>query len=315
MGLSQQVGGYVYLEDTTQKVQYNRDTLVLLEPFPKIDICMVGAGGPGGDGSTLGDCAGGGGGGGQVIISGNTYIGPGSYDVVVGNGSHQIFFDQPPYNGLIGNSSSIGTLIAYGGGEGGFAGSGVSDQMAGKPGGNGGGATYDFMGFTIIPIPGGSPDYGYNGNHGGSVSAPFGGDAWDGSGANGAGAGAGDGATTGKVCPYSGIEFGIGGLGNTVGQEDGTNGVINTGQGGQGGGYDNGVAYNGGTGGSGIVGFRYILSETRDYVISGGTITHDNPYVIHTFTSNGTITVTPRNPVVSATPYPTSTPTPTPSMP
>jgi hypothetical protein len=50
----------------------------------------------------------------------------------------------------------------------------------------------------------------------------------------------------------------------------------------------------GGTGGSGIVIFRYLTSDASSagISVSGGTITSSGGYTIHSFTSTGSTTVT-----------------------
>jgi hypothetical protein len=47
----------------------------------------------------------------------------------------------------------------------------------------------------------------------------------------------------------------------------------------------------GGAGGSGIVIFRYITSQSSGLQIVGGTKTTSGDYTIHSFTSTGTTTV------------------------
>jgi hypothetical protein len=38
---------------------------------------------------------------------------------------------------------------------------------------------------------------------------------------------------------------------------------------------------------------RYATSDFSDYIVTGGTITTDGSYTVHTFTSSGTFTVGP----------------------
>ena len=85
------------------------------------------------------------------------------------------------------------------------------------------------------------------------------------------------------------VTYGAGGTGGeatfgTVGET----GTANTGNGGGGGGGQNG-GNAGGNGGAGIVIVRYLGAVARG---TGGTITSSGGYMIHTFTSSGTLTLT-----------------------
>lgn len=92
---------------------------------------------------------------------------------------------------------------------------------------------------------------------------------------------------------------GGGGAGNVAGA--GANGTANTGGGGGGG----RGASAGGNGGSGVVIVRYA---TADLTATGGTITTDGAYTIHTFNASGTFEVTdvPMPPVADFSGTPTT---------
>ena len=102
-----------------------------------------------------------------------------------------------------------------------------------------------------------------------------------------AGGGGGGAYNTGEVGGVAG-EGGGAGVNHTTNNGIGYPATANTGGGGGG---ANGLnrGGSGGAGGSGIVIIHY---KTGTATATGGTITTWNGYTIHTFTSNGTFTVT-----------------------
>jgi len=242
------------------------------------EILVVAGGGAGG----AGDAGGGGGGG---VIHNNSYaLSVGSYPVSVGVGGLHVVSSS----GLNGKNSIFNDQTALGGGGGGCG-------AVGANGGNGGG------GGGSPPVTAGTGSQGYNGGNGLTQSGqnPGGG----GGGAGGVGAAAttnkgGDGGVgvaytirgTGSVYYAGGGGGGIenqtvGSGGNGGGGSGGKNaggvggtGAANTGGGGGGG----GSGGTGGDGGSGIVVVRYLTSALT---ATGGTITTDGSYTVHTFLS------------------------------
>lgn len=232
----------------------------------------------GGGGSVYG---GGGGGGYQynnsLMVSTQTYI------VTVGVGGGGVYG-----NITSGNPSSFSTITANGGGHGvlGYVG-GV--EANGGCGGGGSGS-----GFSTI---GGTGSQGGNGGNAfSSGSAPGGGGGAGGNGGDGQTGSIGGNGGNGIANSISGTSVTYAGGGGSNGTVVGTGG---TGGGGAGGRSSNAVSgtnglgggggggYSGG-GGSGIVIIRYT---TGSMTATGGTITTNGGYTIHTFTSSGTFTV------------------------
>jgi len=246
---------------------------------------VVGGGGAGGNSIHVG---GGGGGGAGEMVTHSSFSVSGSLAVVVGGGAASTTTFA---RGANGSPSSLGTLIAIGGGGGGGYGSSAANS-----GGSGGGAfgAFGATGGTVVSqsMPANAISYGNRG--GNTVSgAPY-----HGAGGGGAGAAGGDRLSssalpsvggaglgsdiTGSNVIYAGgggggggqtsaFAFGgssIGGNGSGVNSSpQATNGVANTGSGG--GGANNGP---GGGGGSGIVIVRYSLPASPT-ISSSPTIT------------------------------------------
>ena len=260
---------------------------------------LVVAGG-GGSNTTTGPMGGGGGGG---VIQGTTSVGAGSFLITVGNGG------APANNG--GNSSAFGqTAIGGGhgawnygaGGSGGSGGGGSGRYNVGQAGGSGtagqgsaggtGGWWWNPTFEAWWDVAGGG---GGAGQVGGNASRDTpGGEAGNGgigvqssiSGAPQYYGGGGGGATS------SGGPGGTGGAGGGGNAEQ--NGVPNTG-----GGAGGTSGASGTSGGSGIVIIRYLVGSMT---ATGGTITTVGDYKVHTFTTNGTFTVSPVPTLTSVSP-------------
>lgn len=218
----------------------------------------VAASGGGGAGENWGDYySGGGGGGGGAYSGSNLTITTGSYAVIVGQGGST--------NGQSGGDSSFGntaTLLAKGGaagaskagGQGGQASAGVGDTK--YSGGNGGASTYS--------------GYTYGGSGGGGA-----GDASDGGNGHCS-------ASLGGSCSTAPGTGGTNGGGNGSGSGGGAQ--VNGGGGaGQGGNYTGAQA--------GARGTVIIEYPTGTITATGGTETTDGGNTVHTFTSNGTFSV------------------------
>ena len=247
----------------------------------KVDVLIVAGGGVGGQR--------GGGGAGGLIYKNEYYIARNAnYQVSVGNGGVN-FLDN-------GSDSSFDSMVAIGGGSGGYGyargvgsnggsgGGGISNDSVNQVWGGGSGVTGQgygggvTWGLSCSPTGGGG-GAGARGNdsNGGSGGAGGVGRAFDISGVSSYYAGGGGG---GSYCTGVGIGgLGGGGIGSTSGT--GTSATPNTGGGG-GGGLINGA------GGSGIVIIRYL---TGSMSADGGAETSSGLYTIRTFTSSGTFTV------------------------
>ena len=260
-----------------------------------VEYLVVSGGGAGGA-----DDGGGGGAGG--LLAGIVTVAAGaSYSVTVGAGGTAGSF---PSAGGDGVASVFGSISSTGGGGGGFR----SDTLfSGRTGGSGGGSSNIASGERInsggIAVAG-------QGNYGGqnTLSSAYGSGGGGGAGTVGINAtsttggsgGAGiASAITGTVVAYSGGgggstrsgtagSGGVGGGGTSgVGtSNNGTAGAANTGGGGGGGAFNSSL---GGAGGSGIVVVRYP-GNVQFY--TGGTVNYNNGYIIHIFTSNGTLAPT-----------------------
>ena len=227
------------------------------------EILIVAGGGGGG-----GNSAGGGGGGGVIItnisVSGtnNIFVGPGGSGGGIAT------------KGGMGTNSYFGSIIAYGGGGGGYAYNGIE----GLPGGCGGG------GGAQKPLGAGgagTSGQGYAGGNGLSGAGQSGGGGGAGSlGSNGVSDHVSGNGGIGKSNDISGTMYfyggGGGGGGNVTGTAGsggsggggngsvtgyGVDGVVNSGGGGGGGGYVDGGPEGGGHGGSGIVIVRYLSGQ------------------------------------------------------
>ena len=215
----------------------------------EIEYLIVAGGGGGGAG---GSAIRGGGAGAGGLLTDTMNISQGLYDIYVGDGGlGGITTSVPELNLRNGENSFFDTLIAIGGGHGGFLGT------DGESGGSGGGAG------SRVSAPGSNGGGGTlgQGNNGGDriILGQYGGAG--GGGATGAGGDINIEQTTGfaggagLIVNFDGTskEYARGGDGGS-GAAEGANGIQNSGNGGAGGGA--GVAA-GGDGGSGIVLIRY----------------------------------------------------------
>lgn len=256
-------------------------------------LAIGGGGGGGGADTTKGAGAGGGAGGYQYDASFS--VSPQVYTVTVGAGGSG---GAARTNGANGGDSSFSTITATGGGGGGAA------NNNGLSGGSGGGAG----GSNAGDHTGGTGSQGYDG---GDSTASTGGSGGGGSSAvgsnsSGTAPGAGGNGTansiSGSSVTYGGGGggggndqagasggTGGGGAGGAAGGGSGVAGTANTGGGGGGGSQQGGsVEGAGGDGGSGVVIIRYLTSA---FTATGGTITTDGLYTVHTFTTSGTFTI------------------------
>ena len=260
---------------------------------PEVQLLVVAGGGSGGSGT------GGGGGGGGVLYSDGIDVSATNYPIVVGAGGA-----SPPI-GTIGNNganSSAFGQVAIGGGGGGYSYTGPVTG-AGRAGGSGGGGQNYTAGNTA---PGaGTVGQGYAGGPLGT-SAGGGGGGAGGTGTAGSGTYVGGSGGPGLMYSISGTNVfyagGGGGAGNTNGSSGkpgaggatagaetvASNATPNTGGGG-GGGWVH-VSGRGGAGGSGVVVIRY--GNDGSINATGGVISYSGPYKIHTFTANGTFSIT-----------------------
>lgn len=247
-----------------------------------VEVLVVGGGGSGGYRHA------GGGGGGGVVYDPSFMINPGNIAVTVGNGGVG--------NMVSGQNSVFSTITAYGGGGGG------TNGLAGLNGGSGGGGSNGSFGGTGIS---GQGNNGGNQNNGNGCCFA--------NGAGGGGAGAAGANTSGGVSSAGGVGLpftitgttvyygggggggtatstsmpggnGGGGAGGRSNSLNGSNGVANTGGGGGGGGANGGSSGNGGNGGSGVVIVRYPGPQNA----TGGIVTSNGGYTIHTFNTSGT---------------------------
>jgi hypothetical protein len=246
------------------------------------EYLIVGAGGSGGQYAT-GNTRVGGGGGAGGLLSGSIVLNlQNGYTVQVGTGSAQ----------LNGQNSTFISLTALGGGYGGNGGFGNGD---GGNGGSGGG--------------GAQSNTGVNGSAGtGSLGQGFSGANCIGTAANGRIAGGGGGAAqsgfTGSIAltksgnggngKQSAIDGtlkyyaggGAGGYNATGGLGGGGNSdTIGTDGLGGGGGGEGTSTFTYRRGGNGVVIVRYPQPQE----FTGGTVTTDGSFIVHTFTSNGTL--------------------------
>jgi hypothetical protein len=265
-----------------------------------------------------------GGGGGGCLISGGGGAGGlatssfvpavSSYPIVVGSGGTGATSRYA--RGTNGSTSSALGISMSGGGAGGSDNGGVANSgiTYGASGGSGGGGSYPQL------SPGGAGINNFAGGNGNEVTISTGGGAGGGGGAgqigqtatrpNGGNGGngvqtsisgtaryyAGGGGGGASIANGGGTIAGIGGLGGggnaTLNDSPGVAGTTNTGGGGGGGGYTT-VGGSGGNGGSGIVIVRYFSPTvpTPYLVATGGDVTRDGDYLIHTFRGSDNFTV------------------------
>lgn len=271
-----------------------------------ITALVVGGGGGGGS-------AGGGGGAGDVLTQSNVLVAVQAYTVTIGGGGAK---GTAGGKGTDGTDTTVGAILtakgggggggnlaaAGNGGSGGGGGDGVALGAGGSQTGSrgnaggtstarassgGGGAGNVGEGNTVGPLE----SAGTRGGIGLSITI-------DGTTTVYGGGGGGGGATstvtnnaggTGGTYFAAGLVGGAGNGGSATNATTPTAGTANTGGGGGGGGYNGGTTYDGANGGSGKVVIRY---PTGSLVATGGTITTVGTYTVHTFTGNGTFTVT-----------------------
>lgn len=247
-----------------------------------VQLLVVGGGGSGGT-SAASQGGGGGGGGGGLINTSYTVEQGMSYSVTVGAGGAAVAATTTRGNN--GANSTFGELTAFGGGGGGSI-NAISDGLVGGSGGGGGYKAYALQ-VGAIGILG-------QGNKGGDVLTN-----------NNGGGGGGAGGVGGNTNNTGGAAGGNGGLGGAGFSSSISGSPVTYAVGGQGGtppsGFANGTANRGnggsgvyaaggsGAGGSGIV----IISYPSTFMTAtGGAITSSGGNTIHTFTSNGTFTIT-----------------------
>lgn len=243
-----------------------------------LDVEYLVVGGGGGGGGVGGNGYGGGGGGGGQVITSSASLEPGSVSVTIGDGG-TAGASGGTNNGGNGNSSSLGSLATATGGGGGAGGAtSPYPARAGSNGASGGGG-------SRTAGAGGTGNPGGNGGAG-QDAGPYVGGGGGGAGGNGAtGAAGGAGGSGNSVWSST---YGAGGSGKAyTSAGTGVAGAANTGNGGGGASTGNTASYAGGVGGSGVVRIRYAGSP----VATGGTITESGGYTYHTFTSDGTFTV------------------------
>ncbi len=269
-----------------------------------VEYLVVAGGGGGGRVGAVAysEAAGGGGAGG--LLTGIVTVATGtSYTVTVGAGGTA--GANQGDSGVAGGVSVFGAISAAGGGNsvGTASGAGVSGgsgaganagnltRSQGVSGqGNGGGTGYSSgVGYAIGGGGGGAGTVGlsagvaFAGNGGAGIASSI-----SGSVVTYAGGGGGGGLNSGgSTSNTSGGAGGVGGGGNGYTyftSTAATSGSSNTGGGGGGGGYQAA-----GAGGSGIVVVRYP-GNVQFY--TGGTVTYSNGYIVHNFTSSGTLAPT-----------------------
>jgi hypothetical protein len=258
----------------------------------EVDYLVIGGGGGGGH-----QQAGGGGAGGYLAgtnfaVSEQAYTitvgaggSPGTVSAKGGNGGNSIFATITAIGGGGGATFNIDSSLGAGGGSGGGTALNGTTAATGTSGqGNNGGTSVSGRGAG----GGGAGAVGANaptGNNGGGNGGAGLASSITGTSVFRAGGGGGGAFNTDSNPAGTG---GVGGGGNGSKNSVGSDGTPNTGGGGGGGGQTAG-GFNGGSGGSGIVIIRYLTANFGS--CTGGTITTDGSYTIHTFTSSGTFTV------------------------
>ncbi len=273
---------------------------------PQVEVLVVaGGGGGGGNCDTCGG-AGGGGGGGVLYDDSFTLTVGSPVTVAVGSGGAGGLELPSRTNGSNGQNSSFGpSMVAIGGGGG-----GAQLGTAGLNGGSGGGGS---GGSSPAPGAGGVGTVG-QGRNGGAGGSDFGAGGGGGGGAGGVGVswttraggaglaysisgaslfygGGGGGGITGTTSSGGPGGSSVGGAGSNAATNSGNgfNGVANRGGGG-GGAAGLSTGGNGGAGGSGVVIVRYPQNA---FEATGGTkAAPSGGYIVHTFTTGGTFTVT-----------------------
>jgi hypothetical protein len=268
---------------------------------PTIIASILVVGGGGGAATARQNSTCGGAGGGGVAYSTGIFFDAGTYEAVVaaGGGWESAGGSSSMIGGPVSMSATGGSGIGAGSVDGTTAGVGSGGQQ--NFGGHGGGGRGDANG-------GNAWRYGAGGG-GGSNGAGGRGASYTSPGGNGGtgvqftefggygyndcffGGGGGGGMFFGAASAAGG-GGGQGGLGGgTGGGNDGQPQSVINGTGGGGGGYSSGE-YGGQAGGQlGASGIVLIAYKSEGALASGGTITQAGEYVIHAFTSSGTLTV------------------------
>ena len=256
----------------------------------EVEVLVVAGGGAGGNGTGTGYESGGGGAGG-LIYSSSHPITPGSaITATVGAGGAG---GTSSSNGTNGGNSVFGALTAIGGGG------GASSPAGGSSGGSGGGGSHNQTGggsgTAGQGFSGATPAQGSSGGGGGGAGGPGKSTSSNADGSGGIGlpfsisgslqyyAGGGGGSRHTNVS--GGLGGGGAGVSLSAGYANGSSALPNTGGGG-GGANQPATNTGGGSGGSGIIIVRYQGPQKA----IGGTITSNNGYTIHTFTTSSTFT-------------------------
>ncbi len=303
---SSPVAGMVRENTDDNVIEYYNGTewkQVLAPPEPMLVDYLVVAGGGGSGGGT----AGGGGAGGLRTSYGSTSGGgipsetpleltlSTQYVITIGAGG--IGATNDGGNGTSGANSSFDTITSIGGGGGQHADVGLS---GGSAGGNG------YVSTDPNTVGQGTSGQGFDGGAG--QSAPYytcgggGGASQDGGDAiNYVGGTGGNGlqvSITGTPTYYAGggaggtnsgtVSGGLGGGGDSVDEQNGQAGEVNTGGGGGGPGTNS--VLDGGNGGSGVVILRLLTSQYSGTTTGSPTVTTDGSHTVLTYTSSGTYT-------------------------
>jgi len=282
----------VYIDSTQGWINYGGFVNNPVGNYTVTYLVVAGGGGGGGFNS-------GGGGGAGGYIASTASVTPGtSYSITVGSGGAG---STSTTQGSQGTNSVFGSFSTATGGGGG---SKNGSPATGGAGGSGGGAGVD----GTTGYSGGAGTAG-QGNNGGSSNSSYQAPQYPGGGGGGAGAvgGTPPNSTTGgsggigSQWAVTGSYYagggggsvqggaGVGGAGGNGGGGaggatiSGTSGTINTGGGG---GASGGASTNGAAGGSGVVLVAYLGGQRG----TGGTISNNAGYTIHTFTSSSTFT-------------------------
>jgi hypothetical protein len=247
-----------------------------------LDYLLIAGGGGGGRGQSSTRAAAGGGAGG-FIEKFNQSVPIGNHSIVIGTGGTGSSTNNTAgANGVNSEFGSLDTAVGGGGGAGGATAGSSGGSGGGGGAGSGAGGTAT-SGQGNIGGLGGSASGGGGGGAGAAGSA---------GGTNGGNGGGGVVSTiTGETLAGGGGGGGASGIHGTANGGGGAGGGVsatsNTGGGGGGGTYAGG---NGGNGGSGKIVVRYV---TGTISATGGTVTIDGIYTLHTFTSNGTFNILP----------------------
>ena len=276
---------------------------------PTIQALVVGGGGGGGTTGVATSDSGGGGGGGAVLFNGSMAITPGTYTVVVGAGGSNVVVGTTSRGGT-GTLSSFNGLSSAGGGGGGSAGTNISQPGidGGSGASGGGGAANVSTSPSGAAGAGGSATQGNTGaagviNYGAARTVGGGGGGSGTAGSSGtinANGGAGGNGTSTTIAGNITATYGGGGGG--AGNGSATAGTGGTGGGGtgngtagttnSGGGGGGAASADSGAGGTGRVQIAYL---TGSITATGGTITTNGAYTVHSF-----LTVTTTSFIVSA---------------